>query len=549
MLTPPVDGRRAACDDRTRGIGYVTAGRRVLRTNTARTVLRGTARAVACAAATMTAALALPAAAFASFPIVEYPTPTADSSTWGIALGSDGNVWFTENVGNAIGRITPLGQITEFPIPTADSAPQGIAAGPDGNLWFTESAGNKVGRITTTGIIKEFTVPIANAEPEGITAGPDGRLWFAEQGGNRIARITSAGKFAGSFKLPRAKSRPYGITAGPDGNLWFTESQRGTIGRITPTGTITEYPIGSTTSNPQEIAPGPDGNVWFTDIGTTSVGRVTPAGALTEFPAPVAAAGVFGIAPGPDGNMWYSGVDNDKIAQLATGGTTLSLSTTPTVGVQPGDVTPGSDGNIWFTELTGTAVGRLKLTQLHLLNVYYIPNRFFIPNIARLQHRGDTVSWLVLAPGTRGVLDTTGLNLYGSTPAGGPTQTKIGAIFSFTFQWAGTYGYDDPFHTASHGRVSVPISATRAAGTTSVANVTWASGDAPGGDVFDVQVEAPGSSSFVPWRTGTTALDGSFGPADPLWAGTGSYRFRARLRNVSSGAASGFSALRAIALS
>ena len=152
-----------------------------------------------------------------------------------------------------------------------------------------------------------------------------------------------------------------------------------------------------------------------------------------------------------------------------------------------------------------------RSSKLNLLNLYYIPNRFFIPNIARIKHRGDTVSWLVLAPGTRGILDTTGLNLYGSTPAGGPTQTRIGTIFSFTFQWAGTYGYDDPFHTASHGRVSVPISATRAAGTTSVANVTWASGDAPGGDVFDVQVEAPGSSSFVPWRTGTTALDGHSG--------------------------------------
>jgi hypothetical protein len=155
----------------------------------------------------------------------------------------------------------------------------------------------------------------------------------------------------------------------------------------------------------------------------------------------------------------------------------------------------------------------------------------------------------VLAPGTRGILDTTGLNLHGSTPAGGPTRTRIGSMFSFTFRWAGTYGYDDPFHTASHGLVSVPISATRAAGATSVAHVTWASGDAPSGDAFDVEVKAPGSSSFVPWRTGTTALGGSFGPADPLWAGAGTYRFQARLRNMSSGAASGFSAPHAIALS
>jgi len=90
----------------------------------------------------------------------------------------------------------------------------------------------------------------------------------------------------------------------------------------------------------------------------------------------------------------------------------------------------------------------------------------------------------------------------------------------------------------------------RATGTTSVAKVTWASGDAPaGGDVFDVQIEGPGSSSYVPGRTGTTALSGSFGPADRLWTTAGTYRFQARLRNTSSGAASGFSAPHGVALS
>ena len=36
--------------------------------------------------------------------------------------------------------------ITEF---AASSAPRYIAAGPDGNVWFTENNGNKVARITT----------------------------------------------------------------------------------------------------------------------------------------------------------------------------------------------------------------------------------------------------------------------------------------------------------------------------------------------------------------------------------------------------------------
>jgi virginiamycin B lyase len=64
-----------------------------------------------------------------------------------ITAGPDGNLWFTEDAGNNIGRITTTGEITEFPIPTPQSGPHGIAVGPDGNLWFTEQTGNKIGRI------------------------------------------------------------------------------------------------------------------------------------------------------------------------------------------------------------------------------------------------------------------------------------------------------------------------------------------------------------------------------------------------------------------
>ena len=39
------------------------------------------------------------------------------------------------------------GAVTEFPLPTASAEPEGIASGPDGNLWFTEWVGNNIGRM------------------------------------------------------------------------------------------------------------------------------------------------------------------------------------------------------------------------------------------------------------------------------------------------------------------------------------------------------------------------------------------------------------------
>src|SRR5262249_31906011 len=61
-----------------------------------------------------------------------------------LAKGPDGNMWFTEPNANAIGRITPNGQITEYPAP---ASPSGIVAGPDDNVWFTEPAAGKVARF------------------------------------------------------------------------------------------------------------------------------------------------------------------------------------------------------------------------------------------------------------------------------------------------------------------------------------------------------------------------------------------------------------------
>jgi hypothetical protein len=105
-----------------------------------------------------------------------------------IAAGADGNLWFTENPGNKIGRITTAGVLTEFSLTTATRA-FGISPGSDGNLWFTEFDGNRIGRITPSGVVSEFFIPTADSRPYGITNGPDGNLWFAEFNGSKIGRV------------------------------------------------------------------------------------------------------------------------------------------------------------------------------------------------------------------------------------------------------------------------------------------------------------------------------------------------------------------------
>ena len=78
-----------------------------------------------------------------------------------------------------------------FPVPTGDSQPYGITTGSDGNLWFTEEYANQIGRLTPDGVFAEFHVPTGSGSPIGITDGPDGNLWLTEYDTGRIARATT----------------------------------------------------------------------------------------------------------------------------------------------------------------------------------------------------------------------------------------------------------------------------------------------------------------------------------------------------------------------
>jgi streptogramin lyase len=148
------------------------------------------------------------------------------SGPYGIAAGSDGNVWFTEtSPPGDVGRLTPTGSLTEFP---PSSTARNIALGADGNLWFTEPGNSVIGRSTPGGTIVEFSVPPVSSAPVDLAQGPDGNIWFTEAAGNNIGSITPGGKII-EYSAP---ARPYGITKGPDGNIWFTEPGAGKIVRF-----------------------------------------------------------------------------------------------------------------------------------------------------------------------------------------------------------------------------------------------------------------------------------------------------------------------------
>src|SRR6185437_6688846 len=87
----------------------------------------------------LTSGTATPAPPFNPSVTSEYAIPTASSGPSGIALGADGNVWFTEFTKSKIGELNQQAKFNETVTPTANAGPNGIASGPNNLLWFTET--------------------------------------------------------------------------------------------------------------------------------------------------------------------------------------------------------------------------------------------------------------------------------------------------------------------------------------------------------------------------------------------------------------------------
>jgi virginiamycin B lyase len=490
----------------------------------------------------------------------QYPVSPSPSSPGDITVGPDGNLWFTDAQNNAIGRIIPgAGTVTEYGIATPNSGVASIALGSDGNLWFTESGADKIGTInpTSPSTPVEYQVPTAGSAPDGIAAGADGDLWFTESHAGQIGQFApSSPTVITETPIPGCSTActPGDITAGPDKNLWFTEFAD-KIGRIRPaTHKIVQFPAGPKFGRPESIIAGSNGMLWFVELAPESsvdiVQAMTTSGALAQSATFTYTDGCCAdITSGPDKDIWVAeeGGNND-VVQFDTNAAFVSATPIPSSSSVPGAMTPGPDGNIWFTDdslgtdgVTGN-IDEVKLPNLNLINILYLPNRFFVPNEVNLPQQGDTANWLGLHPKINSITDASGMGLFGSQDS----PSAIDSTYSFAFTSAGTYTYRGG--AGGSGKVAVPITVQLQPGTTDTAQVTWASASPPGGFAFDVEVKTPGSHSFVSWQAGATATSGTLGPLSGPYTGPGTYHFRSRIRNTGSGAASGYSAPGSITL-
>jgi virginiamycin B lyase len=324
--------------------------------------------------------------------ITEYSLPASQNggvSSWpsGITLGSDGALWFTQNLNNAvgIGRITTSGTITNISAPPGSDS---IVTGPDGALWYRTSASNAIVRLTTSGTVTEYSLP-NNATGLGtgntgigLITGPGSVLWSIDQPDSLIGTVTTSGTFT-LYPIPTPSANPsttytntFGsITVGPDGALWFgyevqANSSSTVVGsyvdRMTTAGVITaQFPISSSSNGAEHvpsITTGPDGALWFSVSGAVDgIDRMTTSGSITTYQT----SGIpLGIMNGPDGALWFAefhSPSDNIIGRITTSGTITEYEG-PNASSAAAAIAAGPDDALWFTDFRNNAIGRVPLS-------------------------------------------------------------------------------------------------------------------------------------------------------------------------------------------
>lgn len=109
-----------------------------------------------------------------------------------------------------------------YPIATAEAGPRFIAVGTDGNLWFSELGSANYGdpgftppqivKMTTSGVMTAYPMPTASSVPDSIRAASGGSV-FTDLGTDAVGLIDYSGNVV---------ELPITLTAGPYGNVQFT---------------------------------------------------------------------------------------------------------------------------------------------------------------------------------------------------------------------------------------------------------------------------------------------------------------------------------------
>jgi virginiamycin B lyase len=278
------------------------------------------------------------------------------SMVWGMKFDKSGNLWFSDQVNNAIWRYFVQEERFEmYRVPTVGSYPSQIDFDSSGRVWFSEIFGKKLGVIdpalaenNTTRGIKEYDIN----QVEFKTMGPvtvssnksnNNAVWFTTvsypERGN-ISRFDMDTEEFTFYDLPKEAGVPVGIVEDRDGQLWVNDHASNLFFMFDP---LTQNFVKYSTSLPTSRE------------NTTTL----PYWNLIK-----------------DNRVWFNEHEGNAIAYFDIENRTLVEYQIPTRGEIWGNTTNplkfdlDGNGSAWFTEWTENKIGKLDPEKLGKLPLW-----------------------------------------------------------------------------------------------------------------------------------------------------------------------------------
>jgi uncharacterized protein (TIGR03437 family) len=263
---------------------------------------------------------------------------------------NSGNIFFTEPGVERIRRVTPDGTISVYagngaegysgdggPATSASLGdPNYLALGPNGNLYFTDNFNCVVRVITTSGVISTYTGtgecgeagdggPASKASFNGVAGlafDSAGDLIVAESFDNRIRMVSSSGTVStlagngtagfsgdGGSSQSALVNDPMGVRV-YNGSVYFADSANNRVRSINlATSTITTVAgngvagysgdggpaTQASLNDPESVAFDAAGNMYIADYSNLLIRKVTPAGIISTFAGSFTPTGFDGV--------------------------------------------------------------------------------------------------------------------------------------------------------------------------------------------------------------------------------------------------------------
>jgi virginiamycin B lyase len=278
------------------------------------------------------------------------------SMVWGMEFDKNGNLWFADQVNNAIWRYFVGEERFEmYKVPTAGSYPSQIDFDSSGRVWFSEIFGKKLGVIeptlaenNSTKGIKEYEINQIDFETMGPVTVSNNKnneeaVWFTTvtypEGGD-IARFDMDSEEFTFYELPKEAGVPVGIVEDREGRLWVNDHASNLFFMFDP--------------NTQDFAK------YSTSLPTSRENTTTlPYWNLVR-----------------DNRVWFNEHEGNAFAYFDIDNLTLVEYQIPTKGEVWGNTSNplkfdlDNRGSAWFTEWTENKIGKLDSEQLGKLPLW-----------------------------------------------------------------------------------------------------------------------------------------------------------------------------------